>query len=189
MITAKGLEILEGDSVERVTEFFSKNESLLLYHANNNYSKIEESINETIIEFYKELDEHYEKPDIQNPTKEDNENLKEKEKERNEKLDEKIKENIKTAVSDLNKEEKTGSGKEEKTGSGKEVKTDSGKEEKTGSGKEEKTDLNVDALSDNSIKSIRLAALGRLQNIGMITWTSDQNFNEYKVNKEILPKK
>ena len=181
MITANGLEILEADSVERVTEFFSKNESLLLYHANNNYSKIEESINKTIIEFYKELDEDYEKPDIQNPTKEDNENLKKKENERNETLDKKIKENLKIAVSDLNKEEKNDSGKEEKT--------DSGKEEKTDSGKEEKTDLNVDALSDNSIKSIRLAALGRLQNIGMITWTSDQNFNEYKVNKEILPKK
>ena len=173
MITANGLEILEADSVERVTEFFSKNESLLLYHANNNYSKIEESINKTIIEFYKELDEDYEKPDIQNPTKEDNENLKKKENERNETLDKKIKENLKTAVSDLNKKEKN----------------DSGKEEKIDSGKEEKIDLNVDALSDNSIKSIRLAALGRLQNIGMITWTSDQNFNEYKVNKELLPKK
>lgn len=41
-------------------------------------------------------------------------------------------------------------------------------------------------LKKDSIKSIRLAVLGRLQNIGVLKWESEDNFNEYLVNNEIL---
>lgn len=41
-------------------------------------------------------------------------------------------------------------------------------------------------LKKDSIKSIRLAVLGRLQDIGLLKWEAGDNFNEYLVNNEIL---
>lgn len=46
--------------------------------------------------------------------------------------------------------------------------------------------VGITNLKKDSIKSIRLAVLGRLQNIGLLKWEADDNFNEYLVNDEIL---
>ena len=151
-ITEKGQELLENDS-ENTTGFFNQKECDLLFELVNGYSEVEKRINYTIIDFYKKSIE-----EIKEDYKNEIEQLSEKDDEKSEKDDEKseqLSENLRNKLLDkLIREDLE------------ELKNPV---------------LDVDKLQDSSIKAIRLAALGRLQNIGYLKWTNENNMNNYTV--------
>ena len=151
-ITKKGQELLENDSGKR-TGFFNQKECDILFELVNGYSKVEKCINNTIIDFYKKSIE-----EIKEYYKNEIEQLSEKDDEKSEKDDEKseqLSENLRNKLLDklIRKDLK----------------------------ELENPVLDVDKLQDSSIKAIRLAALGRLQNIGYLKWTNENNMNNYTV--------